>query len=113
MDQQDASGNKLLQEVGLWISHKIKVLPSKSHIHGPAIPSIDSENVYCTLLAHAAVHRTMAGYTGFPGGPVKGKHRLYMYYISASKDRHLSNEVFCCNETIGLAGNFKSTCTIL
>ena len=26
MDQQDASGNKLLQDVGLWISQKIKVL---------------------------------------------------------------------------------------
>lgn len=25
MDQQDASGNKLLQDVGLWISRKIKV----------------------------------------------------------------------------------------
>jgi 6-phosphofructokinase 1 len=25
-DQKDASGNKLLQDVGLWISHKIKVL---------------------------------------------------------------------------------------
>ena len=26
MDQKDASGNKLLLDVGLWISHKIKVL---------------------------------------------------------------------------------------
>lgn len=25
MDQQDASGNKLIQDVGLWISQKIKV----------------------------------------------------------------------------------------
>lgn len=25
MDQQDASGNKLLQDVGLWLSQKIKV----------------------------------------------------------------------------------------
>ena len=28
MDQQDASGNKLLQDVGLWISQKIKVSPA-------------------------------------------------------------------------------------
>ena len=28
MDQQDASGNKLLQDIGLWLTHKIKVLPS-------------------------------------------------------------------------------------
>lgn len=25
LNQQDASGNKLLQDVGLWLSHKIKV----------------------------------------------------------------------------------------
>ncbi|TXG68801.1 hypothetical protein EZV62_003736 [Acer yangbiense] len=37
MDQQDASGNKLLQD-----------------IH--AIPSNASDNVYCVLLAHSAIH---------------------------------------------------------
>lgn len=25
VDQEDASGNKLLQDIGLWISHRIKV----------------------------------------------------------------------------------------
>ncbi|KAK8523355.1 hypothetical protein V6N12_047878 [Hibiscus sabdariffa] len=58
---------------------------------------VQSTNLYfCLIHGDSTVkfnlHRTMAGYTGFPGGPVKGKHRLYMYYISASKDRHLSNE---------------------
>ena len=39
-----------------------------------AIPRIASDNVYCTLLAHSAVHGAMAGYTGFIGGPVNGRH---------------------------------------
>lgn len=39
-----------------------------------AIPSIASDNVYCTLLAHGAVHGAMAGYTGFTVGPVNGRH---------------------------------------
>lgn len=39
-----------------------------------AIPSNASDNVYCTLLAHSAVHGLMAGYTGFTVGPVNGRH---------------------------------------
>ncbi|CAI5500487.1 unnamed protein product [Closterium sp. Naga37s-1] len=30
-----------------------------------AIPANASDNIYCTLLAHGAVHGVMAGYTGF------------------------------------------------
>ncbi|PPR82419.1 hypothetical protein GOBAR_AA38294 [Gossypium barbadense] len=85
MDQQDASGNKLLQDVGLWISHRIKdhfakkKMPINLKYIDPtymirAIPSIASDNVYCTLLAHSAVHGAMAGYTGFTVGPVNGRH---------------------------------------
>lgn len=39
-----------------------------------AIPSNASDNIYCTLLAHSAVHGAMAGYTGFTVGPVNCKH---------------------------------------
>ncbi|KAF8388891.1 hypothetical protein HHK36_025572 [Tetracentron sinense] len=86
MDQQDASGNKLLQDVGLWISHRIKdhfTKQSKMVINlkyiDPtymirAIPSNASDNVYCTLLAQSAVHGAMAGYTGFTVGLVNGRH---------------------------------------
>ncbi|KAL5195616.1 ATP-dependent 6-phosphofructokinase 3 [Glycine soja] len=38
-----------------------------------AIPSNASDNIYCTLLAHGAVHGAMAGYTGFTVGPVNSK----------------------------------------
>jgi 6-phosphofructokinase 1 len=39
-----------------------------------AIPSNASDNVYCTLLAHSAIHGAMAGYCGFTVGPVNVRH---------------------------------------
>ncbi|PSS18026.1 ATP-dependent 6-phosphofructokinase [Actinidia chinensis var. chinensis] len=92
MDQQDASGNKLLQDVGLWISQKIKdhftkrknIVINLKYIDPTymirAIPSIASDNVYCTLLAHSAIHGAMAGYTGFTVGPVNGRHAYIPFY---------------------------------
>ncbi|KAL4567788.1 hypothetical protein LXL04_023382 [Taraxacum kok-saghyz] len=83
--QQDASGNKLLQDVGLWISDKIKrhfarqtSMPITLKYIDPtymvrAVPSNASDNVYCTLLAQSCVHGVMAGYTGFTSGLVNGR----------------------------------------
>ncbi|CAA2959094.1 ATP-dependent 6-phosphofructokinase 6-like [Olea europaea subsp. europaea] len=85
-NEQDASGNKLLQDVGLWISQRIKdhfaklsKMPITLKYIDPtymirAIPSNASDNVYCTLLAQSAVHGAMAGYTGFTVGLVNGRH---------------------------------------
>ncbi|KAL6524044.1 hypothetical protein OROMI_031139 [Orobanche minor] len=84
--EKDASGNKLLQDVGLWLSEKIKDHFSKTLKHSitlkyidptcmiRAIPSNASDNIYCTLLAQSAVHGAMAGYTGFTCGLVNGSH---------------------------------------
>ncbi|KAI9106875.1 hypothetical protein K1719_022403 [Acacia pycnantha] len=86
MDERDASGNKLLKDVGLWISQKIKghfarqnkMAITLKYIDPTymirAIPSNASDNVYCTLLAQSAVHGAMAGYTGFTTGLVNGRH---------------------------------------
>ncbi|KAG8375626.1 hypothetical protein BUALT_Bualt10G0119900 [Buddleja alternifolia] len=83
--EQDASGNKLLQDVGLWISQSIKEhfskqgkIPITLKYIDPtymirAIPSNASDNVYCTLLAQSVVHGAMAGYTGFTSGLVNGR----------------------------------------
>ncbi|GAY60570.1 hypothetical protein CUMW_203070 [Citrus unshiu] len=118
MNQQDASGNKLLQDVGLWISHKIKDHFARLHkmainlkyigqqfpyysklllnlsYEDPtymirAIPSNASDNVYCTLLAQSAVHGAMAGYTGFTVGPVNGRHA----YIPFNRINERQNQV--------------------
>ncbi|KAG6388011.1 hypothetical protein SASPL_153208 [Salvia splendens] len=70
-NERDASGNKLLQDVGLWLSQRIKEhyskekkLPITLKYVDPtymirAIPSNASDNVYCTLLAQSAVHGAM------------------------------------------------------
>lgn len=48
-----------------------------------AIPSNASDNVYCTLLAHSAIHGAMAGYTGCIAGPVNGRHAYIPLYVSS------------------------------
>ncbi|XWS72121.1 hypothetical protein CRYUN_Cryun02cG0013200 [Craigia yunnanensis] len=85
MTQKDASGNKLLLDVGLWISQRIKdyfskqrKMPINLKYIDPtymirAIPGNASDNVYCTLLAQSVVHGAMAGYTGFTSGLVNGR----------------------------------------
>ncbi|KAM7509618.1 hypothetical protein LguiA_020071 [Lonicera macranthoides] len=91
-DQQDASGNKLLPDVGFWLSQKIKdhfSSQKKMKINlkyiDPtymirAVPSNASDNVYCTLLAQSAVHGAMAGYTGFTVGSVNGRNAYIPFY---------------------------------
>ncbi|KAK7822348.1 ATP-dependent 6-phosphofructokinase 6 [Quercus suber] len=88
MDVKDASGNKLLPDVGLWLSQKIKdyfsgqqkMVINLKHIDPTymirAIPGNASDNVYSTLLSHSAVHGAMAGYTGFVVGPVNSRHAM-------------------------------------
>ncbi|KAJ4708131.1 ATP-dependent 6-phosphofructokinase [Melia azedarach] len=97
MNQQDASGNKLLQDVGLWISQKIKDHFARLHKIAinlkyidptymiRAIPSNASDNVYCTLLAQSAVHGAMAGYSGFTVGPVNSRHAYIPFYRITEK----------------------------
>ncbi|KAH7446278.1 hypothetical protein KP509_01G049700 [Ceratopteris richardii] len=82
----DASGNRLLNDIGLWISQKLKDYYSKTKEQSlnlkyidptymiRAIPSNAADNVYCTLLAQSGLHGAMAGYTGFTVGPVNGRH---------------------------------------
>ncbi|CAN6456865.1 unnamed protein product [Victoria cruziana] len=54
-----------------------------------AIPSNASDNVYCTLLAHSAVHGAMAGYTGFTVGPVNGRHAYIPIYRVTEKQNQV------------------------
>ncbi|TYJ25429.1 hypothetical protein E1A91_A07G049900v1 [Gossypium mustelinum] len=86
IDEKDASGNRLLLDVGLWLTQNIKDHFTKERKMAinmkyidptymiRAIPSNASDNIYCTLLAQSAVHGAMAGYTGFTVGPVNSRH---------------------------------------
>uniref|UniRef100_A0ACD5VJR6 Uncharacterized protein n=1 Tax=Avena sativa TaxID=4498 RepID=A0ACD5VJR6_AVESA len=89
-DQLDASGNKLLLDVGLWLTHKIKDYCKSKKMEMTikyidptymirAIPSNASDNVYCTLLAHSAIHGAMAGYS-FTVGMVNGRHAYIPFH---------------------------------
>ncbi|KAL6980920.1 ATP-dependent 6-phosphofructokinase 4, chloroplastic [Sarracenia purpurea var. burkii] len=101
IDEKDASGNTLLLDVGLWLTQKIKdhfTIVQKMAINlkyiDPtymirAIPSNASDNIYCTLLAHSAVHGAMAGYTGFTVGPVNSRHA----YIPIARVTEAQNTV--------------------
>ncbi|CAL9773227.1 unnamed protein product [Musa acuminata subsp. burmannicoides] len=97
VDHQDASGNKLLLDVGLWLSQKITVIfplggfgfcwlynfscfVAYPTYMNRAIPRNASDNNYCTLLAHSAIHGAMAGYTGFTVGPVNGRHAYIPFH---------------------------------
>ncbi|CAA6666077.1 unnamed protein product [Spirodela intermedia] len=99
-DLQDPSGNKLLLDVGLWLSQKIKehftkkpqMVINLKYIDPTymirAIPSNASDNVYCTLLAQSAVHGAMAGYTGFTSGLVNGRQTYIPFYrVTESRNK--------------------------
>ncbi|KAF3788756.1 ATP-dependent 6-phosphofructokinase 5 [Nymphaea thermarum] len=87
-------------DVGIWLNDKIKehfakkkiVLNLKyidpTYMIG-AIPSNAADNVYCTLLAHSAIHGAMAGYTGFAVGPVNGKHAHIPIHTLIEKQRQV------------------------
>ncbi|CAI5496287.1 unnamed protein product [Closterium sp. Naga37s-1] len=97
---RDASGNAKLMDVGLWMSAQIKshFARQRKEIQlkyiDPtymirAIPANASDNIYCTLLAHGAVHGVMAGYTGFIVGPVNNRH----CYIPVNKITQKPNSI--------------------
>ncbi|XP_050224717.1 ATP-dependent 6-phosphofructokinase 4, chloroplastic-like [Mercurialis annua] len=100
-DERDASGNKLLLDVGLWLTQNIKdhftnfrkMAVNMKYIDPTymirAIPSNASDNIYCTLLAQSAVHGAMAGYTGFTVGPVNSRHA----YIPIARVTEATNTV--------------------
>ncbi|XP_073108956.1 ATP-dependent 6-phosphofructokinase 3 isoform X2 [Elaeis guineensis] len=97
MHNEDPSGNMLLLDIGLWLSQKIKdhfarkqnMVMNLKYIDPTymirAIPSNASDNVYCTLLAHSAIHGAMAGYTGFTVGLVNGRHTYIPFHRVTEK----------------------------
>ncbi|KAK3012591.1 hypothetical protein RJ639_009244 [Escallonia herrerae] len=99
-NEQDASGNRLLQDVGLWISQSIKdhfkqrkIAITLKYIDPTymirAIPSNAADKVYCTLLAQSCVHGAMAGFTGYTSGLVNGRQT----YIPFNRINERQNKV--------------------
>ncbi|KAJ4790645.1 ATP-dependent 6-phosphofructokinase [Rhynchospora pubera] len=87
--ERDPSGNPLFADIGVYLKKEFKKWWDQAHpgelftvkYIDPtymirAVPANASDNLYCTLLAHSAIHGVMAGYTGFVSGPI---NRNYGY----------------------------------
>jgi 6-phosphofructokinase 1 len=85
--EQDESGNMLFLDVGPWLKSELGRWWKKEHpgelftvkYIDPtymirAVPANATDNLYCTLLAHSAIHGIMAGFTGFVPGPINGNY---------------------------------------
>jgi 6-phosphofructokinase 1 len=83
-DQRDASGNKLHQDIGIFlkasigahlkakrIEHAIKYIDPSYIIR--AAPANAADQVFCTTLGHAAVHAAMSGRTDMIVGSWNGQ----------------------------------------
>ncbi|KAK3001115.1 hypothetical protein RJ639_022480 [Escallonia herrerae] len=93
--------SRISEDVGFWMSAKIKDYFNRQNKMGISLKYIDptymigaipcnaADSVYCTLLAHNAVHGAMAGYTGFTVGPVNGRHA----YIPLNRILEKQNKV--------------------
>lgn len=86
--EKDESGNPVFLDVGGWLKSELKKWWGRDHPEEKlftvkyidptymirAVPANATDNLYCTLLAHAAIHGAMAGYTGFVCGPINGNY---------------------------------------
>ncbi|WCJ28223.1 ATP-dependent 6-phosphofructokinase 6 [Euphorbia peplus] len=101
-EERDESGNPVFLDVGSWLKSELKKwwardhpgeLLTVKHIDPTymirAVPANAADNLYCTLLAHSAIHGIMAGYTGFVCGPVNGNYA----YIPLKEVAEAKNEV--------------------
>ncbi|KAL3521791.1 hypothetical protein ACH5RR_014625 [Cinchona calisaya] len=87
IQDKDESGNPVFLDVGGWLKSELKKWWARDHPKElftvkyidptymiRAVPANATDNLYCTLLAHAAIHGAMAGYTGFVCGPINGNY---------------------------------------
>ncbi|KAI5443292.1 phosphofructokinase beta-subunit [Lathyrus oleraceus] len=86
-EERDESGNLVFLDVGVWLKSELKKWWDREHpgelftvkYIDPtymirAVHANVTDNLYCTLLAHSAIHGVMGGYTGFVAGPINGNY---------------------------------------
>jgi len=76
-DQTDASGNPILQDIGVYLKTQLKERldePDVKYIDPTymirAIPTTSQDRIYCKALGQSAVHGAFAGYTDITVGMV-------------------------------------------
>lgn len=101
--ERDESGNLVLLDVGGWLKSELNKWWTRDHpgelftvkYIDPtymirAVPANATDNSYCTLLAHSAIHGVMAGYTGFVSGPINGNY-AYIPLEEVAQARNVVN----------------------
>nr|DAD23815.1 TPA_asm: hypothetical protein HUJ06_025278 [Nelumbo nucifera] len=102
-EEKDESGNPVLLDVGGWLKSEVKRWWARDHPRElltvkyidptymiRAVPPNATDNLYCTLLAHSAIHGVMAGYTGFVSGPINGNY-AYIPLLDVAQTRNVVN----------------------
>ncbi|XP_051129057.1 ATP-dependent 6-phosphofructokinase 2 [Andrographis paniculata] len=102
VQEKDESGNPVFLDVGGWLKSELKEWWAREHSDQlftvkyidptymiRAVPANATDNLYCTLLAHSAIHGAMAGYTGFVSGPINGNYA----YIPVTEVAETKNPV--------------------
>ncbi|KAG8049807.1 hypothetical protein GUJ93_ZPchr0009g1955 [Zizania palustris] len=101
--RDDESGNPAFLDVGAWLKAELKAWWEEEHAGElftvkyidptymiRAVPANAEDNLYCTLLAHSAIHGVMAGYTGFVSGL---RHQRQLRYIPMAEVAEGKNPV--------------------
>ncbi|XP_010683074.2 ATP-dependent 6-phosphofructokinase 2 [Beta vulgaris subsp. vulgaris] len=86
-ERRDDSGNPVFLDVGVWLKSELNRWWKRDHpgelftvkyidptYMVRAVSANATDNLYCTLLAHSAIHGAMAGCTGFVAGRVNGNY---------------------------------------
>ncbi|PKI71466.1 hypothetical protein CRG98_008139 [Punica granatum] len=102
-EEKDESGNPVFLDVGGWLKSELKKWWARDHPNElftvkyidptymiRAVPANATDNLYCTLLAHSAIHGVMAGYTGFVSGPINGSY-AYIPLDEVAKEKNKVN----------------------
>lgn len=97
----DESGNPVFLDVGIWLKSELNKWWKREHSGElftvkyidptymiRAVPANATDNLYCTLLAHSAIHGAMAGYTGFVAGRINGNY-AYIPVAEVAQAKHL------------------------
>lgn len=106
----DASGNKKLSDVGLWLKTRInddftrrgreinlKLIDPTYEIR--SVPANASDNLHCSLLAQSAVHGAMHGFSGFSIGMINTHFVIIPIEEICRRGRTRGK---CCSSNLGL-----------
>lgn len=101
--ERDASGNRKLQDIGLFLKERITAYFAE---HGPevslkyidpsyiirSVPASSEDDILCDQFARHAVHAAMAGKTGMMVGLMNGAFIHVPWTLSVGRRRYLDEE---------------------